>query len=139
MTKTSVAVFGSSQAPRDSPHYRLAREVGASLAKRGATVRCGGYGGVMAGVAEGAYTAGGRVIGCTLAWYADSRPPCSQLSEICEAEDMAARIANLLSGTRGVIVLPGGVGTFNEFGPELRVLLRVVGDANEAAAIAWGS
>lgn len=176
MTKTSVAVFGSSQAPRDSPHYRLAREVGAALAKRGATVRCGGYGGVMAGVAEGASAAGGHVVGCTLAWYADSRQPCSQLSEVCEADDLAGRIANLLSGTRAAIVLPGGVGTFSElfwvwtllthrrkegpdslvllgehweelldllgrrfeFGPELRSLLRVAGDPNEAVAIAWG-
>ncbi len=176
MTKTSVAVFGSSQAPRDSTHYRLARDVGAALARRGASVRCGGYDGVMAGVAEGVRAEGGKVVGCTLAWYAGSRRPSSQLSEIREAEDLSARIENLLLGTRGAIVLPGGVGTFNElfwvwtllthdredgpdslvllgdhweelldllgrrfeFGPELRALVRVASNPEEAATIAWG-
>ncbi len=59
----SVAVFGSSRAAPESPTYNLARELGAALARRGAEVRCGGYAGVMAGVAEGARAAGGRVVG----------------------------------------------------------------------------
>jgi len=68
----------------------------------------------MEAVTEGARGAGGKVVGCTISWYADERLPCSQLSEICEAGDLAERIGNLLSGARGAIVLPGGVGTFNE-------------------------
>jgi len=177
MTKASVAVFGSSKAPRDSTHYRLARSLGAALARRGATVRCGGYGGIMEGVTAGAVGAGGKVVGCTLAWFREARVPCSQLSEVCEAKDLAERIGNLLTGTRAAIVLPGGVGTMNElfwvwtlltldrddgpdslvllgehwdelldlldrrfeFGPELRSLLRVARDPEEAAAIAWGA
>ena len=73
MARDSVVVFGSSQAPRDSPHHRLAGELGAALARRGAVVRCGGYGGVMEAVASGAKSAGGRVVGCTLKWFAESR------------------------------------------------------------------
>ncbi|HYJ32535.1 MAG TPA: LOG family protein [Candidatus Binatia bacterium] len=177
MTKTSVAVFGSSKAPRDSPHHRLARELGAALARRGAVVRCGGYGGVMEAVTEGARSAGGKVVGCTLAWYQETRVPSSELSEVVEASDLYERIRNLLAGTRAAVVLPGGVGTMNElfwvwtllthdrdedpdalvlvgegwdelldlldrkfeFGPDLRGLLRVARDAEEAAAIAWGA
>lgn len=177
MTKTSVAVFGSSKAERDSPHYRIARDLGAALARRGAVVRCGGYGGIMEGVAQGARVAGGTVVGCTLAWYKETRVPSSALSEVVEAGDLCERIENLLSGTRAAIVLPGGVGTMNElfwvwtllthdrdedpdalvllgehweelldlldrkfeFGPDLRGLLRIAHDPEEAAAIAWGA
>jgi len=114
MTRDSVVVFGSSQAPRDSPHQRLAGELGAALARRGAEVRCGGYGGVMEAVASGAKSAGGRVVGCTLGWFAETRAPNSHLDEVHEAPNLHARIECLLRGTRGAVVLPGGVGTLNE-------------------------
>jgi len=113
-TKASVAVFGSSQAQRDSPHYRLAAELGAALARRGAEVRCGGYGGVMAAVSSGAKAAGGNVVGCTLGWFGETRVPGGHLDEIEEAPDLHARIECLLRGARGAVVLPGGVGTMNE-------------------------
>lgn len=176
MTKTSVAVFGSSKAPPDSPHHRLAYQLGAALARRGAVVRCGGYGGVMEAVTRGAVEAGGKVVGCTLAWYAETRMPFSGLSEVIEAADLGDRIQNLLTGARAAVVLPGGVGTLNElfwvwtlmthdrdddpdalvllgdhwnelldlldrrfeFGPDLRGLLKVAHDPEEAARIAWG-
>jgi uncharacterized protein (TIGR00730 family) len=114
MTKTSIAVFGSSTASRDSTHYRQARALGEALARRGAIVRCGGYDGVMEAVASGARDGGGKVVGCTLAWFREDRSPNSQLTEISEADDLADRIANLLAGTRAAIVLHGGVGTMNE-------------------------
>lgn len=114
MTKTSVAVFGSSQASRESPHYNVGVELGAALAKRGAVIRCGGYGGVMEAVASGAKGAGGTVIGCTLRWFGESRVPNSNLDEVHEAHDLAARLDCLLKGSRGAVVLHGGVGTLNE-------------------------
>jgi uncharacterized protein (TIGR00730 family) len=114
MAKDSVVVFGSSQARRDSPHFGLASELGAAIARRGADVRCGGYGGVMEAVASGAKSAGGRVIGCTLKWFAESRVSNSHLDEVHEAASLHARIECLLRGARGAVVLPGGVGTLNE-------------------------
>jgi len=114
MARDSVVVFGSSQALRDSPHHLLAGELGAALARRGAEVRCGGYGGVMEAVASGAKSAGGRVVGCTLKWFAESRAPNSHLDEVHEAASLHVRIECLLRGCRGAVVLPGGVGTLNE-------------------------
>lgn len=136
MTKTSVVVFGSSQASSDSTHYRLGRDLGAALARRGATVRCGGYGGVMEAVAAGAKAEGGKVVGCTLSWFAETRIPNAHLDEVHDAPDLESRIRCLLTGARGAVVLPGGVGTMNELfwawtlllldrddGPESLVLL----------------
>lgn len=114
MASDSVVVFGSSQAPRDSPHYRLAGELGVALARRGAEVRCGGYGGVMEAVAAGAKSAGGRVFGCTLKWFSESRTPNSHMDHVHEAANLHTRIECLLKGARGAVVLPGGVGTMNE-------------------------
>jgi len=136
IAKTSVAVFGSSQALRSSPHYRLAGDLGRALGSRGAEVRCGGYGGVMEAVADGVKAGGGSVVGCTLAWFRDTREPYEHLDAIEEAADLHLRIDCLLRGARAAIVLPGGVGTFNELfwvwtlllhdqdgGPEALVLL----------------
>ena len=114
MAKTSVAVFGSSQAARNSPHYNVGVELGSALARRGAVIRCGGYGGVMEAVASGAKEAGGTVVGCTLGWFGESRVPNTHLDEVHEAPDLAARLDCLLKDARGAVVLHGGVGTLNE-------------------------
>jgi hypothetical protein len=114
MTRDSVVVFGSSQASRDSTHYRLAEELGVALGRRGAEVRCGGYGGVMEAVATGAKREGGTVVGCTLQWFAEKRLPNSHLDHVHEAANLHTRIECLLRGARGAVVLPGGVGTMNE-------------------------
>jgi uncharacterized protein (TIGR00730 family) len=154
----------------------MARGLGRALARRGATVRCGGYAGAMEAVTVGAQEAGGKAVGCTLSWFRDTRVPYAHLDEVYEAKDLEERIRTLLTGVRGAVVLPGGVGTFNElfwvwtlisfdrdespdalvllgdhwdelldflgqrfeFGPDLRALVRVTRDPEEAAAIAWG-
>jgi uncharacterized protein (TIGR00730 family) len=134
--RSSVAVFGSSQAARGTPNYILAGDLGRELALLGAEVRCGGYGGVMEAVATGARQAGGQVVGCTLDWFQQTRVPFSGLDETHECRNLHSRIECLLKGARGAVVLPGGVGTFNELfwvwtllmhdrdeGPESLVLL----------------
>src|SRR5262245_11480372 len=114
MTMNSVVVFGSSSAPAGSPASLLAAELGRALARRGMTIRCGGYLGVMEGVARGAREAGGRVVGCTLDWFAGERVPSAHLDEVRSSPDLASRLACLLEGTRAAIALHGGVGTLNE-------------------------
>ena len=110
----SIAVFGSSQATNAAPHFRLAEDLGRALARHGAIIRCGGYGGIMEGVASGAKSEGGRVVGCTLNWFASARTPNTFLDEVHESPDLHARIKCLLHGTRAAVILPGGVGTLNE-------------------------
>ena len=63
MKGRQVAVIGSSRCAEDSESWALAEEVGRLLAEAGATVVCGGCGGVMEAVARGASGAGGTVIG----------------------------------------------------------------------------
>lgn len=68
----------------------------------------------MEAVAAGARGAGGKVVGCTLQWFAESRVPNTHLDEVHEAPDLASRMKCLLTGARGAVVLHGGVGTLNE-------------------------
>jgi uncharacterized protein (TIGR00730 family) len=114
MKRDAVAVFGSSQAPPSSPTYRTARDLGRELARLGAEIRCGGYSGAMSAVAAGGKEAGGRVVGCTIDWFADTRTPCPDLTEIQDSHDLHARVQCLLQGARSAIALSGGIGTFNE-------------------------
>jgi uncharacterized protein (TIGR00730 family) len=114
MKRDSVVVFGSSQAPESSATYGTARELGRELARLGAEIRCGGYGGVMAAVAAGGKEAGGRVVGCTVRWFSGSRTPCPDLTEVQEASDLHVRLQCLLQGARSAVALPGGIGTMNE-------------------------
>ena len=112
--RTSVVVFGSSRTPPGDPNFDLAHELGRALARRGAEIRCGGYAGVMGALAEGAKGAGGRVVGCTLDWFDDTRTPNPHLDEVVSSPNLASRIERLLEGTSAAIALPGGVGTLNE-------------------------
>ncbi len=56
-----VAVIGPSEATEDE--LANAEAVGRQLAQRGATVVCGGLGGVMAAASRGATAAGGTAVG----------------------------------------------------------------------------
>ncbi len=59
-TALFVSVIGAGIC--DAATYALAEEVGRELAQRGATVVCGGLGGVMEAACRGAKNAGGRTI-----------------------------------------------------------------------------
>ncbi|HEV2372316.1 MAG TPA: TIGR00725 family protein [Streptosporangiaceae bacterium] len=60
-TPAYVAVIGPGDATPDET--RVAAEVGRLLAERGAVVVCGGHGGIMEAVCQGAYLHGGLTVG----------------------------------------------------------------------------
>ena len=61
-----IAVYGSSTVRDGDPAWLRARELGRELARAGATVMTGGYGGIMEACSHGAHEAGGHVIGVTV-------------------------------------------------------------------------
>ena len=87
--RRQVAVIGAGGAEEGSETWRLAEDVGRRLAEAGATVVCGGRGGVMAAVARGAAGAGGEVIG-VLPW-----------TETSEANEDCTHVVATGTGTRG--------------------------------------
>ena len=96
----------------DQKASALAREVGRRLAEAGATVVCGGLGGVMEAVARGAAEAGGTVIGIVPGADAgDANPHCTHV--VAAATGIARNLA-VVASADAVIAIGGGWGTLSE-------------------------
>jgi uncharacterized protein (TIGR00725 family) len=96
----------------------LAYRVGELLAGHGVTVLCGGGGGVMAAVAEGARVRTGLVIGV---WPGGDRVGASPHLDAVVATNMGeARNAILVSSADAVIAIGGSWGTLSEVALAMR-------------------
>jgi uncharacterized protein (TIGR00730 family) len=109
----TIAVFGSSRRPEDSPLYAEAYELGRILAQTGYTVMSGGYAGSMAAVSRGAAEAGGRVIGVTCAIF-DPLTCNSWLTEEVKSASLMERLAIMVDRADGFVAVRGGIGTLAE-------------------------
>ena len=110
-----IAVYCGSGTPQDDRYITLAREVGATLARRNiGVVYGGGMRGLMGAVAKGALDAGGEVIGIipeALAVAEMAFPGCTDLRVVT---GMHARKQAFTDLSDGFLTLPGGVGTMDE-------------------------
>lgn len=118
-----VAIVGSSDASGEVA--ALAEEVGALVAKSGATLVCGGLGGVMEAACRGAKSEGGTTIGIL---------PGTQRSDANHYVDVAlptglgeARNALVVRAADAVIAVAGEFGTLSEIGLALKMATPVVG------------
>ncbi|MEP1124978.1 MAG: TIGR00730 family Rossman fold protein [Ilumatobacter sp.] len=111
----SIAVFCGSSAGR-SPTYRsVAEAVGVALAERGCRlVYGGGHVGLMGAVADATLSAGGSVTGVITEQLLALEVAHQGLTELEVVADMHLRKARMAELADGVIVLPGGFGTFEE-------------------------
>jgi len=107
-----VSVFGSSTLAEGTEGWRLAVATGSALARAGAEVANGGYGGAMAAVSLGVRQAGGHVTGVTLDGFRD-RTPNAYLSDRVHTDSLIERLG-VLFRSDGFIVLEGSVGTLTE-------------------------
>ena len=107
----NIGVFGSSLPVEGDPAYREGLELGREIARRGARVVCGGYGGVMEAACRGAAAAGGASIGVVLAGRGN---PNRWVTEMVVAADLAERLRILRDSTDAWIFLPRGLGTMLE-------------------------
>ncbi len=109
----AVAVFGGSEPLPGSPLYEEARRLGERLARAGARVISGGYGGVMEAASRGARDAGGESVGVTGSFFSE-RAPNRWLSEVRECGDLFERTKLLIDLSDAFIILPGKSGTLAE-------------------------
>ena len=107
-----IAVFGSSTLTESAPGWDLAVRLGGALARSGAGILNGGYGGAMAAVSRGARIAGGHVIGVTLDGFRD-RVPNPHLSDRVHTDTLLERLGVLFQA-EGFVALEGSVGTLTE-------------------------
>ncbi|GAA0666450.1 TIGR00725 family protein [Kitasatospora atroaurantiaca] len=111
-----VAVCGPAQCT--AAEEAAAREVGALLARSGAVVLCGGYGGVMAAAAEGAAGVGGLVIGILSG--ADRSGASPHLTAAVATGMGQARNSVLVGSADAVIAVGGSWGTLSEVAMAMR-------------------
>jgi uncharacterized protein (TIGR00730 family) len=109
-----VTVFGSARFREDNPWYLMARGVGRELGERGFTVMTGGGPGIMEAANRGARDVGAPSIGCNiqLPHEQEPNPYCDRTVDF---RYFFVRKVMLLKYSYGFVVLPGGVGTMDEF------------------------
>jgi uncharacterized protein (TIGR00730 family) len=108
-----VTVFGSARTPEDNPHYQLAREMGAAIARLGFTVMTGGGPGIMEAANRGAKEAGGRSVGCNIELPHEQKSN-AWLDRSVTMHYFFARKALLIKYSYAFVVMPGGAGTIDE-------------------------
>lgn len=133
-----ASVFGASNASEALYHTSVV--LGRYLAQKNYIVQCGGYQGVMEGVARGAFESGGKTVGVTLAEFDQSRPENPYLTQKIQAVDIFERLRYLINDVDLIIVMPGRIGTLNEL---LMVWCMVYADLIKAPKICligtqWG-
>jgi uncharacterized protein (TIGR00730 family) len=111
----SIAVFCASS-DGSSPRWREhAAAFGSLLARRGITVVYGGGRvGLMGAVADGALTAGGKVIGVIPRAMIEAERGHTGLTELRVVTTMHERKQLMVDLSDGFVALPGGYGTFDE-------------------------
>jgi uncharacterized protein (TIGR00730 family) len=109
----AIAVFGSARTRRDDPSYAKGVELGRKLAEAGLAVITGGGPGAMEAANKGASEAGGVSVGLGI-----ELPFESGLNEWVDVgvnfRYFFARKTMFVKYSRGFVVLPGGLGTFDE-------------------------
>jgi len=112
----SVTVYCSSSTHLDPDFHEPAVIVGAELARRGITlVYGGGCVGLMGEIARAARAGGGRVIGIITRRLMDAERADHGCDELIVVETMRERKTLLAQRADGFLVLPGGIGTYEEF------------------------
>lgn len=112
----TITVFGSSLPKPGDADYINAETVGRALGAGGYAVMTGGYMGVMEAVSRGAAGAGAHVIGVTCAQIETFRRSRANawVREEIKYPTLDGRLNHLVTRADGWVVMPGGVGTFNE-------------------------
>ena len=112
----SLCVFCGSSPGRNPAYLKAAREIGDLIARRGITMVYGGGSiGLMGAAADAALDAGGKVVGVIPRSLLSREQGHKRLTEQHVVATMHERKALMNRLSDGFVVLPGGVGTLEEF------------------------
>jgi len=109
-----VTVFGSARFKEDHPYYESARQMGKQIALMGFTTMTGGGPGIMEAANRGAFESGGQSVGCNIRLPFEQKPnPYVQTS--ITFSHFFVRKTLMMKYSYAFIIMPGGVGTMDEF------------------------
>jgi uncharacterized protein (TIGR00725 family) len=121
--KFLVSVIGGHEC--DSATSKLAREIGKIVAEEGATLVCGGLGGIMKEACRGAKEAEGLTVGII---PGEDKNAANEFVDVVIATGMGYSRNTLVAGTADMVVaLPGKYGTLSEIAFALNAKMPVYG------------
>lgn len=132
-----IAVYGSSSVGPHDEAYQHAETLGAELARAGARVMNGGYGGVMEACSRGAAGAGGHVVGVTVDTYARRGGPNRWVTERVRTRDLFERLGVLVGKADAFVAVGASLGTLTEM--FLAWTLLATGERESAPLVLLGS
>ncbi|HLG59845.1 MAG TPA: TIGR00730 family Rossman fold protein [Vicinamibacterales bacterium] len=109
-----ITIFGSARLGENNPAYRLGRELGRTLGRAGYAVMTGGGPGLMEAVNRGAREGGGRSLGCRME-FPFEQPVNRYFDHCATVRYFFVRKVVMCRRSMGFVVLPGGLGTLDEF------------------------
>jgi uncharacterized protein (TIGR00725 family) len=118
-----IAVIGdSSCSPQEA---KLAETVGELLAQQGATIICGGLGGVMEAVCRGAKSKGGLTVGILPGQDSSTANPWVEIPVVTGIGE--ARNVAVVKSAQAAIAIGGSYGTLSEIAYALKNNIPVIG------------
>ena len=112
----NICIYGASSRKLAKEYYDAAEALGALMARQGHTlVFGGGQEGIMGAAARGAHTHGGKIIGIAPRFFDEPGVLFEECTEFIYTDTMRERKALMEEHSEAFIVLPGGIGTYEEF------------------------
>ena len=118
-----IGVIGDSSCPTEEA--KLAESVGELLAQQGATIVCGGLGGVMEAVCCGAKSKGGLTVGILPGKNSSMANPWVDIPVVTGIGE--ARNVAVVKSAQAVIAIGGSYGTLSEIAFALKSNIPVIG------------
>lgn len=113
-----ICVYGAASPTIDKKYIELTEEMGKTMVKRGHSLVFGGGGnGLMGATARGVKAQGGYILGVIPNFFRDEEieAVCDFCDKLIEPDTMRERKQIMEENCDGFIVVPGGIGTYEEF------------------------
>lgn len=111
-----ICIYGASSRTLDEIYYTEAEKLGILMAQRGhSLVFGGGAQGLMGAVARGVHSEGGEILGIAPRFFDEPGILYEHCTEMIFTETMRERKQLMEDKSEACIVLPGGIGTYEEF------------------------
>ena len=112
----NICIYGASSRKLAKEYYDAAEALGALMAQQGHTlVFGGGQEGIMGAAARGAHAHGGKIIGIAPRFFDEPGILFEECTEFIYTDTMRERKALMEEHSEAFMVLPGGIGTYEEF------------------------
>lgn len=113
-----ICVYGAASPTIAPEYFEIVEQMGREMVSRGHSLVFGGGGnGLMGAVARGVHSSGGHILGVIPKFFEDEKVEaiCNFCDELIKPETMRQRKQIMEDNADAFVVVPGGIGTFEEF------------------------